>query len=242
MIDCPRCHTTNTSDSRYCRHCGQSLAKAEPVDPPRQSSELPPIPDGGLAQTMPAWLRTPIASVGATASPPPQPASQQDVTPTATQAVPSEPGPIDPRTFLTEADLPSWLRQLAAKKEPTASHPATEMPWDQTWLALPQCESASTAASRSTSTDSQQGPDMGSAPSTPAMEDGLERGHRNVPASGITPSAGDQSSNDVPTKGSRALEPAAPRTSWPHLLLLLIVVIVVLAIGIVVILATAGRL
>lgn len=52
---------------------------------------LPPLPDGGLARTMPDWLR---------AEPPPSPLA-------------SPVAATDPAGFITEDDLPDWLRQLS---------------------------------------------------------------------------------------------------------------------------------
>lgn len=64
-----------------------------------ESEPLPPLPDGGLARAMPNWLRD---------EPVPPPPS------------PTAPIAANPTTFITEDDLPDWLRQLsAAPAEPT---------------------------------------------------------------------------------------------------------------------------
>jgi hypothetical protein len=57
-----------------------------------ETEPLPPLPDGGLAQAMPDWLR----------AEPPSPSP-----PAASVAV------TDPTGFITEDDLPEWLRQLS---------------------------------------------------------------------------------------------------------------------------------
>ena len=55
-----------------------------------ETEPLPPLPDGGLARAMPDWLR---------AEPPSPPVAPITVT--------------DPAGFITEDDLPEWLRQLS---------------------------------------------------------------------------------------------------------------------------------
>lgn len=76
-------------------------------DKHRDDEQLPPIPDGGLSASMPEWLRRPPA---------------WRTLPDA-EVVQSEPGKsgelpeadtsvIDPRTFLTDDDLPEWLRRF----------------------------------------------------------------------------------------------------------------------------------
>lgn len=63
---------------------------------------LPPLPDGGLAAAMPDWLRGDPELGGSAgndgAGPGMRPVGEV----------------IDPTTFLTEDDLPDWLRRLAA--------------------------------------------------------------------------------------------------------------------------------
>jgi hypothetical protein len=69
--------------------------------------QLPPIPDGGLADSMPDWLRRPPAwqmvSGGDSAK------RNYDHSHVLSQG---ETSVIDPRTLLTEEDLPLWLRSL----------------------------------------------------------------------------------------------------------------------------------
>jgi hypothetical protein len=70
-------------------------------------SNLPPIPDGGLAESMPDWLRRPPAwrtlPDREVAIPEPEDAAEL---PEPDESV------IDPRTFLSDDDLPAWLRNL----------------------------------------------------------------------------------------------------------------------------------
>ena len=68
---------------------------------------LPPLPDGGLAQAMPDWLRDPPAVPAMSATAPA--------------------GANDPAAFLTEDDLPAWLRQLSGQG-PAPALPATPAP------------------------------------------------------------------------------------------------------------------
>jgi hypothetical protein len=74
---------------------------------------LPPLPDGGLSANMPSWLRPGAGSATASAEPA-----------AAAHPVPSSPradlsarslaeDPTDTTSFISEKDLPDWLRQLA---------------------------------------------------------------------------------------------------------------------------------
>lgn len=72
-----------------------------------EQSNLPPIPDGGLSEGMPEWLRRPPAwrTLADREVEAPEPAE--------TSALPEpDDSVIDPRTFLTDDDLPLWLRNL----------------------------------------------------------------------------------------------------------------------------------
>lgn len=71
---------------------------------------LPPLPDGGLAASMPDWLREAPPGAGAETVP-------SAPSPTSALEPPRPPDaidPIDPTTFLTEDDLPVWIRGLVA--------------------------------------------------------------------------------------------------------------------------------
>lgn len=69
--------------------------------------EIPPIPDGGLASSMPDWLRRPPAWRDLPDRDAPQ------TTPESTTTLPdADTSEIDPRTFIHDDDLPMWLRSL----------------------------------------------------------------------------------------------------------------------------------
>ncbi len=78
-------------------------------------SNLPPIPDGGLAESMPDWLRRPPAW---------RTLPDREVTvpePEATATLPEpDDSAIDPRTFLGDNDLPQWLRNLGPGRGPVS--------------------------------------------------------------------------------------------------------------------------
>ena len=86
-------------------------------------SNLPPIPDGGLAESMPDWLRRPPAW---------RTLPDRDVTlpePTETAALPEpDDSVIDPRTSLGDDDLPAWLRNLGPGRRRDADYPAQDEP------------------------------------------------------------------------------------------------------------------
>lgn len=77
---------------------------------PGPDEELRPLPDGGLTETMPEWLRRPPA--------------WRDLERTNVGESPMLPDPdtsvIDPRTFVELADLPAWLQAIAARGEEPA--------------------------------------------------------------------------------------------------------------------------
>lgn len=82
---------------------------------------LPPLPDGGLAAAMPDWLRADPERADPPSLPAPDPpgaALEPAAAPAAGLA------PIDPTTFVTEADLPAWIRRLVADDAPAAAAPA----------------------------------------------------------------------------------------------------------------------
>lgn len=79
--------------SRTERDAGSSSADAPP-----------PIPDGGLAASMPEWLQRPPAWRGMTIREP----ERRELPPPDTSV-------IDPRTMLRLDDLPEWLQRIAAR-------------------------------------------------------------------------------------------------------------------------------
>lgn len=92
----------------------RSFVTDEPENPDGEarsrSSEppLPPLPDGGLAASMPAWLRDP---------------GPLTPLPTAPGPETTTPDPSDPTAFLSEDDLPGWLRRLATTLSRDAEAP-----------------------------------------------------------------------------------------------------------------------
>jgi hypothetical protein len=72
----------------------QSHQPSGPATPP-DDEPLPPIPDGGLARVMPDWLRDDAEALA-----PARPRASSD-----------------PTGFLTEDDLPIWLRHLSPEGE-----------------------------------------------------------------------------------------------------------------------------
>jgi hypothetical protein len=55
---CPRCGAAIEEDVSRCRACGAD----RPIAPRSEAEPLPPLPDGGLAVGLPAWLREPPAA------------------------------------------------------------------------------------------------------------------------------------------------------------------------------------
>ncbi|HEV2127036.1 MAG TPA: hypothetical protein VGR22_00275 [Thermomicrobiales bacterium] len=90
-------------------------------DKRRDEEQLPPIPDGGLAESMPEWLRRPPAW---------RTLRDEEVVqaePPETDEIPeADDSPIDPRTFLTDDDLPDWLRRLGSVSSPQPESGADE--------------------------------------------------------------------------------------------------------------------
>jgi hypothetical protein len=83
--------------------------------------EMRPLPDGGLTEGLPEWLRRPPAWRNV---------PRNDVAPEAGDAGLALPEPdtsvIDPRTLVDVADLPLWLQQIAARgEEPALMKPDT---------------------------------------------------------------------------------------------------------------------
>jgi hypothetical protein len=138
---CNECGSGNPDGSDFCTRCGAAIAPApvigdlvlpewltraaaESADPApaptrsraveteaRRPSPLPPIPTGDLPSTMPDWLKRPIQPVAADQS------NESLLT-----------DPTDTRGFITEDDLPAWIREIAAadtNRKAVASEPAT---------------------------------------------------------------------------------------------------------------------
>lgn len=79
-------------------------------EPARDDPFGRPMPDGGLAETMPDWLRRP-------------PAWRETVARREKLRPPADTSPIDPRTLIDVEDLPLWLQRIAQRPtERAAEH------------------------------------------------------------------------------------------------------------------------
>jgi hypothetical protein len=115
VTECQGCGAWNDTSRTLCVLCGTSLAETDEWDAAAELPPLPPLPDGGLAASMPTWLREP---------PPLSPAPALAAEP---HQAPAALGPrADPRTFLSDDDFPRWLRDLAARRVETARPPAVQ--------------------------------------------------------------------------------------------------------------------
>jgi hypothetical protein len=129
VTECQGCGAWNDASRALCVLCGTPLAATDEWDAAADLPPLPPLPDGGLAASMPSWLRDPPA-----ASSKPQPRVQS-----ASSAPVLAPlgARADPRTFLDDDDFPGWLRDLAARRQAGPTTPADLDPAD-TDLAPPE--------------------------------------------------------------------------------------------------------
>ena len=104
----------------------------DPQEHPTDGKEaIRPIPDGGLQQSMPEWLRRPPAwrNLPKREEPPsPEtPASEAAPAPVAKELPEPDTSEIDPRSLVDIADLPQWLQEIAARSDaaPVAPKPVT---------------------------------------------------------------------------------------------------------------------
>src|SRR5262249_27058200 len=105
VTECQGCGAWNDTSRTLCVLCGTPLAETDEWDAAAELPPLPPLPDGGLAVSMPSWWREPLLLAPA-------------------PAVTFVPGPelasvaaVDPRTFLSDDDFPRWLRDLAERQD-----------------------------------------------------------------------------------------------------------------------------
>ena len=118
----------------FCPTCGEPIPTKVADAPPLQ-----PIPDGGLAATMPDWLRE---SPSAPAPPPVEP-------------IPSSPVAAAPRpaTLIAETDVPQWMRTLATPRAAeSASAPAAPIVATKRAITLPPAPEATPTPSPEEST------------------------------------------------------------------------------------------
>src|SRR5262245_19101514 len=127
MTECQGCGAWNDTSRMLCVLCGTPLAETDEWDAAAELPPLPPLPDGGLAATMPTWLR----------EPPSLSAPELPLEPTP---APGSLGPrADPRTFLSDDDFPRWLRDLAARRDETARPVAPRRgPHAASWPSWPE--------------------------------------------------------------------------------------------------------
>lgn len=105
VVDAPRADRLPT----WLRQDIEESGRKEKLlpDAGRRGNAMPPLPDGGLAGSMPPWLSAPDRD--ARPEPPPRTARPERVD--------SDDAP-DITTFLSPEDLPAWLRQLAQPPPP----------------------------------------------------------------------------------------------------------------------------
>lgn len=121
VTECQGCGAWNDRSRTRCVLCGTPLGEIDEWEATDELPPLPPLPDGGLATTMPRWLRdvpAPALPVAETAPPAPEP--EPVPLPTPLRSLPPALPPLgaqaDPRTFLSEDDFPRWLHLLAAQR------------------------------------------------------------------------------------------------------------------------------
>jgi hypothetical protein len=203
VTECQGCGAWNDASRTLCVLCGTPLAEIDEWDAAAELPPLPPLPDGGLAASMPAWLREPTSLApppGATA------AASNDLAPLGARA--------DPRTFLTDDDFPRWLRDLAARTTqipPLAPTLTSERSAPLSWSDWPEAMTEPFAAMALTAAPVEEAP-AASAPQSSALP---------------LPDADDRPAAAVVTP--RALEERRERGPWETLLLVLLFIGVVVA-------------
>ena len=132
MTECQGCGAWNDRGRTQCVLCGTPLGEIDEWEATDELPPLPPLPDGGLAATMPSWLRD-LPHRAATNVVPPAIVEESVLTPGAPApvaepalalppALPPLGAQADPRTFLTEDDFPRWLHLLAAQQAARKPH------------------------------------------------------------------------------------------------------------------------
>ena len=96
---------------------------------------LPPLPDGGLAASMPDWLRdapeAAVAEAPETAGSPPNPDPEAGARSRAPVTASDDGDLRDPTTYLTPDDLPTWIHQLVAQERSTDAAETAPLAADQ---------------------------------------------------------------------------------------------------------------
>jgi hypothetical protein len=232
VTECQGCGAWNDTSRTLCVLCGTPLAETDEWDTAAELPPLPPLPDGGLGASMPAWLREapqPVTSalvVDAAAQP-------QDLTPLGPRA--------DPRTFLSDDDFPRWLRELAARREGAAAEsgdglvssgavPAvTDRP--APWPSWPGLTAGPHAGAMAAPSPNAAAPDQAlAAPDAlapPAAEPVLPAAAPEPPPPALSPPPDGRPPAAV--VAARALEERRDRGAWETLLLVLLFIGVVVA-------------
>jgi hypothetical protein len=84
-----------------------------------------PIPDGGLQQSMPEWLRRPPAWRNLPKREEPVKAESPVAVQERAPLPDADTSEIDPRSLVDIADLPQWLQDLASRSDALSSPPVT---------------------------------------------------------------------------------------------------------------------
>lgn len=237
MTECQGCGAWNERHRTLCVLCGTPLAETDEWDVAAELPPLPPLPDGGLSVTMPAWLRAvpdepapppmlaaeeaiptelpPLAAPGETADVPM--VAEESGDPAPADAMPAEPplGPqADPRTFLRDDDFPRWIRELPAlPPRPVPPVTVSAPPAADPTLGAPPADPAPPLLPQ---------PDPASVPRQPALREWLPAEEASEPLS-------------VPSS-SAAIQPPPPdatarrREAWETPLLVVLVAGVVAAV------------
>ena len=220
MTECQGCGAWNDTSRALCVLCGTPLAATDEWDAAADLPPLPPLPDGGLATSMPDWLRD--APAVASQSPP----RMRRTSPAQTSA-PLGPR-ADPRTFLSDDDFPRWLRDLAARQQARSIapsdvdssagtlRPAREGQEHFSWMSWPGAPPPQAELSAAPQPDTAPGT---TAPTLPAM---------TLPAPTL-PAMTDDDRPPAAIVAPRALAERRERGAWETLLLVMLFIGVVVA-------------
>ncbi len=215
MTECQGCGAWNDTRRIHCVLCGTPLAETDEWDAAAELPPLPPLPDGGLSDSMPAWLRQAPAVEAAPAVPPMVAAGVSGAHQVRDLLEPLGPR-ADPRTFLTDDDFPQWLRDLAARdaaSRPTSPPGLAAAPLASldVWPAWPGAADAPPAPSPLVSSADEP------TPAVPATE----------PAAALAPVP--EGRPGAAAEAARPREERRPREPWETLLLVLLFIVVVVA-------------
>ncbi len=139
-------HDRDGADTANSGVTSPSPAETGSARPPSTLSPerpLPPLPDGGLAEAMPEWLRAaPASPAPPTMDAPPD----HGLAATAQSPVAASEahGDLrDPTTYLSPDDLPAWIHQLVARERATPEPTPIDQPLVD---AAPSVDPAGTGA------------------------------------------------------------------------------------------------